>query len=326
MSLLREQGNLKLERLRSCHLSPIPKSSSDKTEHLFINLISSPLFWSRPQRSTEIKPANSRCGEKNFTSAILESSHWLHHCHGGNVPHLLLITMTFRKKASLKMKASHDQISQYTSDQIKLISREQLRWLKMRYVSSVKSDMQKQRKERIYQENNSHFITTIFRSKTNRDWLWTKRGLKVGCKIRKIQALSCTLPTKVNKTWGNPDMSDKQWKCKSGIEDDTYILNSCKSNYKLITLWHDHLVAKIAKEPNNSYDSAEIWMERHWRSDLQLVKPDITMIKDGHCYIIEVTCPYEARSTLSKGHVTKFLSIKSCYANFPKWTVTQVKF
>ena len=89
-------------------------------------------------------------------------------------------------------------------------------------------------------------------------------------------------------------MSVKQCKCKNSIEDDAHILDSSKSNHKLITLRHDHLVAKITKELKKSQNSAEIWIDRHWRSDLQLVKPDITMLKDGHCYIVEVTCPYES--------------------------------
>ena len=30
------------------------------------------------------------------------------------------------------------------------------------------------------------------------------------------------------------------------------------------------------------------------RKGREIVKPDITMVKDGHCTIIEMTCPYEA--------------------------------
>ena len=66
----------------------------------------------------------------------------------------------------------------------------------------------------VKQQNNGTFITTLFKTKTTRTLLWTKRGLMVGDKIRAIQALSCTLSTKVNKTRGNSDMALKKCKCK----------------------------------------------------------------------------------------------------------------
>ena len=98
----------------------------------------------------------------------------------------------------------------------------------------------------------------------------------------------------VNKTQGNPDMNIKKYQCRNNIEDDAHILNSCELNHKLITLrQNDHLVSKIAKELKTNYSSTEVWIGRHWRLDLQLLKPDITMTIEGHCYIIEVTCPYE---------------------------------
>ena len=89
-------------------------------------------------------------------------------------------------------------------------------------------------------------------------------------------------------------MSLKQCKCRKAIEDNSHIVNSCEYNHKLITLRHDHLVGKIAKELKRSHKEAEILVERHWQQDLQLVKPDITLVKDGHSKIIEVTCRYES--------------------------------
>lgn len=101
-------------------------------------------------------------------------------------------------------------------------------------------------------------------------------------------------------------MALKQVKCKKAVEDDSCILNSCKHNHKLIFLRHDYLVGKIAKELKLYHDTADIWVERHSQQDLQLVKPEIAMVKDEHCIIIEVTCPYESRmNTSNKGYVTK---------------------
>ena len=42
----------------------------------------------------------------------------------------------------------------------------------------------------VKQQNNGTFITTLFKTKTTRTLLWTKRGLMVGDKIRAIQALN----------------------------------------------------------------------------------------------------------------------------------------
>ena len=158
----------------------------------------------------------------------------------------------------------------------------------------AKKTVTSQREERIVRQNSSRFMVTTFASKTSRAWLWTRRGLKVGDKIRAIQALSCSLPTKVNKTRGNPDLTAKRCKCRKSIEDDAHILNSCELNHKLIIKRHDHLVSKIAKELKREHPTAAVWIERHWRQVLLLVKPDITMINERHCVIIELTCPYES--------------------------------
>ena len=118
-------------------------------------------------------------------------------------------------------------------------------------------------------------------------------GIKVGDKIRAIQVLSCTLLTKINKTRGNPNLLSKRCKCGKSIEDDAHILISCELNHKLIIKRHDHLVNEIAKEIKRGDPTATVCIERHWRQELELVKPDMTLIDKGHCYIIELTCPYE---------------------------------
>ena len=88
-------------------------------------------------------------------------------------------------------------------------------------------------------------------------------------------------------------MNIKKYKCRNNIENDAHILNSCELNHKSVTLRHNHLVSKIAKELKTNYSSAKVWIDRHWGLDLQLLKPDITRTDEGHCYIIEITCPYE---------------------------------
>ena len=126
--------------------------------------------------------------------------------------------MTSPKRASQKMKLSRDLVSQHTGDLLDPTNGERMRKLKINFTTSAKEDIKQQRESRIKDQNNGHFTLTIFRSKTTRDWIWSKRGLKVGDKITAIQGLSCTLHTKVNKTRGNPDLSSKRCKCKKSIE------------------------------------------------------------------------------------------------------------
>ena len=70
-------------------------------------------------------------------------------------------------------------------------------------------------------------------------------------------------------------------------------MKSCELNQKLIIQRHDHLKGKIPKKLKRGNPTETVWIERHWRQELQLVKPDITMIDKGHCSIIKLTCPYE---------------------------------
>lgn len=119
--------------------------------------------------------------------------------------------------------------------------------------------------------------------------------------------------TSINPRSINPDLLVKRCKCGKAIEDKAHILNSCELNHKLIIQRHDHLVRKIAKELKRGNPTAILWIERHWRLELQLVKPDITMIDKGHCTIMELTCPYETNVTYrdqrAEGKIEKYKAL-----------------
>ena len=80
--------------------------------------------------------------------------------------------------------------------------------------------------DRLGKMNNGKSLVTMLRSHHKRQWLWTKRGLTPGNKLHYIQALSGTLPTKINKIRGIQDRQLKICKrCNSGeVEDD---MHSC---------------------------------------------------------------------------------------------------
>ena len=99
-------------------------------------------------------------------------------------------------------------------------------------------------------------------------------------------------------------MTVKQGKCKNGIEDDGHTLNSCILNQKFIMLRHNHPVGNVAVEPKNIHNTANIWIEGHGKSNLQLMKPDITMMRDGYCFIIKVMHPSKTS--------TEYLEQRAC--------------
>ena len=99
--------------------------------------------------------------------------------HDVNIPDFLTSTITFRKRASQKMKISSDPISQYTVDKIDLINGKRLQRLSTIDTTTPKSAVRRQRKERLSKQKNGHFIVTTFISKTE-DWIWTKKGTKGG--------------------------------------------------------------------------------------------------------------------------------------------------
>lgn len=69
---------------------------------------------------------------------------------------------------------------------------------------------------------------TMMESKHSKEWLWSDRVLKVGNKIRCIQALSSTLQFLINKPRGRNNMEENRCQCRCEIEDDQQILSKCE--------------------------------------------------------------------------------------------------
>lgn len=63
-------------------------------------------------------------------------------------------------------------------------------------------------------------------------------------------------------------------------------------NHGLISKRHN-VVNKIAKELKKTHPQARVFRERGWRSGMELLRPDITLIEGNQTKIIEVTIPYE---------------------------------
>ena len=73
---------------------------------------------------------------------------------------------------------------------------------------------------------------------------------------------------------------------------------------------HGHIVRKIAKELKNTHNTDNIWIERHWRSNLKLLKLDITMRKMDTVLLLKSRVHAKlVQSILNKEHVIKLLNI-----------------
>lgn len=156
---------------------------------------------------------------------VWTNTSWIHHRNGMNIPDLVTTTMLTRTKATTKMKTSKDSISQHIGDQLNPDNERQLERINLLNITNPKEAIQQRLEEELSTKNNGRSLTTALRTRHKRSWLWTRRGLTPGNKLRFIQALSGSLPTKMNKTRGIQDRRLKICtRCKKGqIEDDAHI-------------------------------------------------------------------------------------------------------
>ena len=107
------------------------------------------------------------------------------------------------------MKMSHDKISQSIGDKLEPTNTERLVRLGLQNIDNKKEETMKRRAKTLEQQNNRRALTTMLSSKHKRSWLCSQRGLTPRNTICLIQALSGTLPNKVNKTRGVPNIELK---------------------------------------------------------------------------------------------------------------------
>ena len=107
------------------------------------------------------------------------------------------------------------------------INGERLRGLKLHntQASKRKTTWADRELENISKINNGNAMRTMMSTKHPRGWLWSDKGLRVGNKVRCVQALSSTLPTMINNTRGHTDMEEKHCrKCRSEAEDGQHFI------------------------------------------------------------------------------------------------------
>ena len=295
VKLPRKTWNTYLENLQAAHLNPIQKIEA--THQIVIAKIQYQLRLS--DHGLEEARKLNRLIRKHVKTILhlptWTSTAWIHHRNGVNIPDLVSTTMISRVKAARKMKTSTDPAASYTGDQVTPTEEDRLARLGLSTSINPKEDHQKRLIEEIGKMNNGRAVTTVMNSRHRRGWLWTQRGLKPGNKLRLIQALSSTLPTKINKTRGIQDRNQKLcMRCKKKeIEDDAHILSRCPFNKDLYRKRRNYIVRKIVKEVAKSSESIRVWHERSWRRGTALLRLDITIVDGDSVKIIKVTVPYE---------------------------------
>ena len=293
------------KNLRESHLNPIQKVEAIR--QILVAKIQYQLRLS--DHGLEEARKLNRMVRKNV-KAILHlptwtPTSWIHHRSGGNIPDLATSTMVSRAKASTKMKTSSDPAARAAADKQNPIDEDRVARLNLGLSSNRKEAHQKKLEGELERLNNGRALLTVLRSNHRRHWIWSKRGLAPGNKLRLLPALSGTLPTKVNKTRGSPDRESKICKrCRLGeVEDDAHILSRCPFSKDLITKRIDFLAQKIAKELVKNNQTANVWRERSWRTGTTLLRPDITMIDGEKAFIIELTVPYETSEDYLKSRI-----------------------
>ena len=200
------------------------------------------------------------------------------------------------------MKTSTDKIARYTGDLITPLNDQRLVRLNLQNINNKREAVMKHLETQIERQNNGKALMTMIRSKHKRSWLWTKRGLTPGNKLRYMQALSGTLPTKINKTRGKADPNTKKCKrCNSNkIEDHAHILSACPYIKELITKRHDYIVKKLTKEIQINHPNEKVWRQCSWRQGTEIMRPNIALVKGEEAYIIEITIPYKKNNEYLK--------------------------
>ena len=291
--LPRKQWATYFENLRAAHLNPIQKV--DAIRQILVAKMQYQLRLS--DHGLEEARKLNRLVRKNVKLILhlptWTLTAWIHHRSGGNIPDLVTSTMVSRAKASSKMKVSSDPAARATAEKQNPIDESRVARLNLGSTNR-KEAQQRKCEEELARVNNGRALLTALKSDHRRNWVWTKKGLTPGNKIRLLQSLSGTLPTKLNKTRGINQRELKVCKqCRLGeIEDDAHILSRCPLNKDLITKRHDYLANKIAKELSKN-PTRKVWRERSWRLGTALLRPDITMIEGDKAFIIELTIPYE---------------------------------
>lgn len=259
---------------------------------------------------------------------------WVNGKFGGALQDILKLVLSCRKKASTNMSNSTDKIAATVGAQEDLHNEANLARLGTEHLSNaaMKTHWERMREEQWSNVTNGRALTTMTKSVVKRDWLWHAKKIPSKKRIRCLQFLSGTLPTRLNENRGR-NTENKEIrrcrKCKKTTETDLHVLNECSATKDMRTKRHNKVCDVIAKQVCK--DDWRKVREKRWRVEIpegeavagdtgqRHVQPDISVERDGQLTWIEVTCPYEKSletlATRENEKYKKYSWIKPEYLN-----------
>ena len=229
---------------------------------------------------------------------------WVHGKFGGALHDITNLIVACRKKASDNMMRSEDKIASEIGMILNEKSDADLRRLQVDHLdhSARKIYWEEERKERWSKRINGRALTTMTLSTVPRDWIWYADKIPSWKRLRCLQMLSGTIPTRINENRGNPRNPElrKCRACKLTAETDLHILNQCVMRKEQITKRHNVVCDSISRSLKKK--NLDVTREKRWRLNAaavdragqQFIQPDLSMEKDRKLTWIEVTIPYES--------------------------------
>ena len=218
---------------------------------------------------------------------------WIHLLEGGVLPNLCDLVLKSRLKATLRMTRSIDPVT-------KCIGVPKLTALKdvmcesdvghVSHPQVIAEERVESNRAKLHNLHNGSALRLMTEGAVRKSYLWdgTLRGEKL---VHSLKILSGTLPTRVNLNWGNPLGNCMCRRCQKTAETDLHILNECPFNHKAMCCWHDSLVLVLVG--NLKCHGFKVWVERSYQISAMRLRPDITAVKGGNLYFLDITVPYE---------------------------------
>ena len=229
---------------------------------------------------------------------------WVHGRFGGALHDITNLIVACRKKASENMLKSEDKIASDIGMKLSVRHDADLRRLKVDHLNhlSRKVHWESERKEKWSRRINGTALTTMTLSTVKREWIWYADNIPSWKRLRCLQMLSGTIPTRINENRGNPRNPDlrKCRACKGTAETDMHILNECGKRKDQISKRHNvvcDITARFLKKKN-----LDVVREKRWRLNAEAVnragqqhiQPDLSVEMDSQLTWIEITVPYES--------------------------------
>ena len=135
-----------------------------------------------------------------------------------------------------------------------------------------------------------------------KSYLWdgTLQGEKL---VHSLKILSGTLPTRVNLNQGNPSGNRECRRCWKTAETNLHVLNECPFNCKAMCCGHNSLVSVLVG--NLKRHGYKVWTEQSYQIGAMRLRLDITVVKGGSLFLLNITVPYKCSNAIFFTHLAQ---------------------